>query len=692
MKRSNCALGLMALLTAAVGLSACDTPTADTNGNIFTYTDAAGNVVGYTALNLYDSYQTTGSTLSTEFDKVYEVLIRHYYDDASNATALESLKKTARKDVETDKATATDNSKTNKTTFQTEFEKILTSHKVKNVDELFDYYLFTEEKSKFESTFYSKYIDAMKDGSTEGLAASDVAEKMFMPGDDSSYGIGNSGWIKEQMPYVIRHILVKVAATDKEYTQGILTEDKTSGTDTTHQATKLATVVARLAGANLSTTGTLTPYIVNRPDFGTLAYSLSEDTSSAVAYGETSLMTKVMSSDLVPEFKLGIYAYESLFNQREKATEYGAANAYRLAPGLTESADDLGDSDPNQKLEDGTFVSSSSLYGESYDDGVSRGIGQIPFGAAVALMKAASIETDSQNSPVYESNSAFFPRNILFNKYFNKRNVCVITPNDVPYNTAASDTYAGEKFNGTPSAAFAALPGFQFNTQDVLPQFTSNVLTDSEGQIILVARAGTSSYQGVHFMVVQRDALSQYGLSATSNTITENTVPTDGTATLSQYFTTKNPDLAGYPTDSASKPLTTYVNYNRNNSTDYNTRSGNIVSGVKSYNGALSTYLFEKLINGIDGVGKLNFKDASFEAAMMNYCKQKRQSTKDDSFTTWTNGWKSYAEMLQAQKEARDLRDANGNGRLISEVCAIGYQSHSSAEWAQGGACYYVKG
>src|SRR5574344_1636585 len=174
MKKSNCALGLMALLSAAVGLSACDTPTKDNNGNVFTFTNASGNVIGYTALDLYDSYQTSSSTLNTEFDKVYEVLVRHYYDDASNATALESLKKSARKDVETDKATANTNATNNKTSFQVEFEKILTSHNVKNVDELFEYYLYTEEKTKFESNFYSKYIDALKNGAISADANVDA--------------------------------------------------------------------------------------------------------------------------------------------------------------------------------------------------------------------------------------------------------------------------------------------------------------------------------------------------------------------------------------------------------------------------------------------------------------------------------------------------------------------------------------
>ena len=709
MKKSNCALGLMALLTAAVGLSACDTPTKDNSGNIFTYTDAAGKVYGYTANNLYDSYQSSGSTLSTEFDKVYEVLVRHYYDDASNATAKAALEKTARKDVETDKTSATDNAKNNKTSFQVEFEKILTSHSVKNVDELYEYYLYTEEKTKFEETFYSKYIDAMKDGaissdSTVDPLSIDDNDKLFLPGSTDTYGIGNAGWLKDQMPYVIRHILVKVAATDKEYTQGTLTEDKGSGTDKVQQATRLATVVARLAGATLSvaddTAKTATVATdTNRKNFGDLAKDWSDDTGSASAYGETSLMTKVMSSDLVPEFKLGIYAFESMFNKRETATTYGAKNSYRIHPGLKETATAATDVDETLKLEDGSKLADSSVYGETHDDGTNN-IGTIPFGAAVALMRAASVETDSSNSPVYESLASFFPRNIIFNKYFNKRNVCVITPNDIDYNSAsASTSYTKETFDGTYSSTFGALPGFQVTTTDVLPQFTHNVLTDSEGQIILVARAGTSSYQGVHFMVVQRDALSQYGLKydETAKTVVENTAAVDGTATLSQYYTTKNPDLTGYPTDSKGNPLVTYVNYNRNNTSDYNDRSGAIVSAVKTYNGAFSTYLFEKLVNGLDGVGKLDFQDKTFEATMMNYCKQKRQSTLDDTFNSWNTNWKSYAEMLQAQNEARANRDAKGNGRLISEVCAIGYTKTAAEravlpEWQQGGACYYVKG
>ena len=129
-----------------------------------------------------------------------------------------------------------------------------------------------------------------------------------------------------------------------------------------------------------------------------------------------------MSSDFVPEFKLGSYAYETLFNQREKSTAFGAANAYRIAPGLTKDATSLADIDTNQKLEN-----NKTVYQEIND----TGLGQIPFGAAVALADMADTTKDNSGNTVNEGNEAFYPRNVIFNKYFNKHNICVITPSAI---------------------------------------------------------------------------------------------------------------------------------------------------------------------------------------------------------------------------------------------------------------------
>jgi hypothetical protein len=125
-KNKKCALGLVALLAAVAGLSACNAATASDNGAVFTYTDAQGNRISYSAEDLLNDYRKTGSSLSTEFDKIYEVLVRHYYDTVGGTT-LANLKAKATSDVLGDKQKAQKNAGSNSTTYEVEWEKILTS-------------------------------------------------------------------------------------------------------------------------------------------------------------------------------------------------------------------------------------------------------------------------------------------------------------------------------------------------------------------------------------------------------------------------------------------------------------------------------------------------------------------------------------------------------------------------------------
>jgi hypothetical protein len=92
MKNKKCALGLVAVLAAVAGLTACDQVSSSDSGSIFTYTDAQGKRTSYTAEDLLSNYRKSGSSLSTEFDKVYEVLVRNYYNNSDLASTLEELK------------------------------------------------------------------------------------------------------------------------------------------------------------------------------------------------------------------------------------------------------------------------------------------------------------------------------------------------------------------------------------------------------------------------------------------------------------------------------------------------------------------------------------------------------------------------------------------------------------------------
>jgi hypothetical protein len=80
-----------------------------------------------------------------------------------------------------------------------------------------------------------------------------------------------------------------------------------------------------------------------------------------------------------------------------------------------------------RKLENGKTV---------YQQIKDTGLGQIPFGAAVALPICRYDQRCAGNT-VNEGNEAFYPRNVIFNKYFNKHNICVITPNAIMSNSTS---------------------------------------------------------------------------------------------------------------------------------------------------------------------------------------------------------------------------------------------------------------
>jgi hypothetical protein len=718
-KNKKCALGLVALLAAVAGLSACNAATASDNGAVFTYTDAQGNRISYSAEDLLNDYRKTGSSLSTEFDKIYEVLVRHYYDTVGGTT-LANLKAKATSDVLGDKQKAQKNAGSNSTTYEVEWEKILTSDSCKNIDDLYQYHLYDDEKTQFQDDIYLTFgtgdngvngLEAMRDGEYTENGKTTQAFPF-----SADWGSKNEGWLLDQMPYHTRHILLKFASGKaNEFTQDKIGESTTAGEG--GETTKLADVVLQLAGAKIGDSGVLTSVAdSNRWTFGTLAKQYSDDSTSAAAYGDNGIVTKVMSSnDLIHEYKLGIYAFDSLYNQREATSTYGAANAYRLQPGLVEGAASASAVDSTQTLTD-----SNTTVNQFFKN---KGVGQIPFGAALALLDNANVIKDVNGNVVNEGNEAFYPRNIIYNKYFNQHNVCVITPNAIQMNAtspekdastltaanAAANVASGqyvtsENFNGVYSAQFGNLPGFKINTTNVLPSFSNNVLTDSDGQVVLAVRGGSgTSYQGIFFITIQRSALSQYGIISDGNKYKEaaetdvksNGVYTVDSPSINDYYTVSTPNSTSgkyptYTTSGTATAMTTFVNFNKQQSSDWTTRSGTITAAIKAFNTSLSTYQFQMLYES----GSIAFNDASLKSELENYSTTKRQSDKDDAFTTWAKGWKEYAELIEAQDQARSQGASTMTGSLLSEVCAVGYGdpvklTHPEL-WEKGGACYYA--
>lgn len=757
-RNRKCVLGLVALVSATVAMSGCDQAVAADDGTVFTYTDANGNRTNYTAADLLKSYQSSGSNASTQFDKVYEVLIRHYYETTGKAS-LARLESDATQEVIKDKQTAQSNADSNGTSYETEFESILNSNGVDNVSELWEHHLYQKEKDAFEDDLYDNFnlgsssgvngYEALRDGSYY----LNGTKKNIFDFTKTEYGDVQDSWLLDQMPYEVRHILVKLSSgSSKEYTQDKISEP--TSVSETGECTKISTILMGLAGATLDGSGKLVS--VGEGNVNSFDYMsrYSDDDGSKAAYGEYSKsgygpMTKDQNSELVHGFILGVYAFESLYNQRNldsTKNAYGAANAYRITPGLTQDATSASDVDSTQYIydENGEKVTVNEYFND-------LGIGQIPFGAVMALSDAGKITTDDSSSAakVNGGQEQFYPRNVIYNKYFNKHQVCVITPNTIGYNAVKNFTTKENKATWASEATineattvlnsfydsandkitdlesdtgvyceqFGTLPGFSTDTTNVLPQFANNVLTDSDGEIILAVRAGASSYQGIHFMTIKRSALSQYGTKVVSDgskfSIQENTLSDVGTmsattgkisytansASLSDYYSIYTPDSSNYPTV-GSDALSTYVNFNVHQTSDYSERAGNISNAIKSaFSSNISTYMFQYLVEN----GSIKFADTSLEATIANYSKTKRMATSDDAFETWSNNWKEYAEEISAQNEERAIgyteadktaEEIGSKSSLISEACAVGYgnPSKNSDLWKKGGACYYDTG
>ena len=705
MKKKKLTLGLVTSLLSIGALAACNEVTYS-DGDILHYTDAQGTVTKITAEEIFGNQRSSG-VASTDFDKVYEVLIRNYYTLPKNAQFLSELQALAQKDVQDIKDQAQKNADSNGTTYLEEFTKLLSSNGVDNVNELYQAKLYEEEKKKFESDYETnETIEQMRDGGPVYKGS-------------TTYGVGSDGYLVEQMPYTISHILVKLSeASNGEHAQATITESESS---------KLGQVMQLLAGQGKDE--------LTRTAFTTIAHNakLSDDTTSAEKYGQLSVMDRTQADSFVNEFKFGIYAYEALYNQVNQNAElnpYAAAvtthdntgEAYQLLSKIKFSADATYTDASKAHAADEAELADGEHYIRNFFSGTT--IGRIPYGVAMALARddvsknrfTEDGKTSQMSWRVNDGNSAFFPRNILFNKYLNNHRVAVVVPNEIPYNDPSiahpegtAGDYTTESFVGVHSDTYAALPGFQTNTKDVLPAAIlgqdDNVLTTERGQIVLVVRAGSSgSYEGIHFMVIDRSALVEYASGSEMITAAEYeaTKDTEDVNSLQEFYTIYRPGEADFPTyniglfGSEDEAKTTYINQLRTSDANYSDNVRTLKDKIKGYNSNKNTYMFQRLIEEGNIKWGTHAIASNVKELIESWIKSQRSKGVIDTRDNFDKTWATYIEYLTAQDQARAL-NTKGTQRLISETCAIGYNQRKSdknsgdyagSEWANGGACY----
>lgn len=631
MKKTKFALGLAGAAMCAITLAACSGVKPNSDGYILTY-----NGVNYSTNDLFGNYNMDSTGGESMFNAVYQVAVRQYFTDEAQKETLSTIENNTKNKVSSIKQEATDNAETNKTSWDEEWDKLLTSNGVETEEELYDKFEYEAMKQEFDDQFYSnnsnKNLDVLKKGGV-----------FTNPNNGQNSGLDPiKGYLKTEYPYHVKHILVKVGAESN---------NPTTGTITQAEANNLSEVIQALANGTLS--------------FGRLAQLKSEDTESAKLYGDLGIMD--LGTSYVNEFKLGIYLYETLVNGLTKdaaqAEGFGIPSEYGALD-----------------------------YFSNLNDKTGTVLGTIPYGAALALEQYADVE-DNKGAEVANGNPIMYPRNIIFNKYFNKHNVSVIVPNTTSTVNATADATTGvrtgeDSFRGNFDTNYANLPGFKrtsnpeeladykfYNDAGTEINTNKQVLRDENGRVILVVRAGTGSgdsgYQGIHFIVIERSPF----------------IETENGVNLDDYWTYYYPTESKYPTDANGKDLKTYVNYIAQTTKDYKERAGKVEDAIKGYDSNINGYIYQTLVD----TQELQFNTSDAGKIMSEtidaYLKAKLTKSAIDEENSWEETWKTYMEYLMAQYEAR------GADKLISETCAIKYTTNSNDPMftLPGGMCYAKK-
>lgn len=526
------------------------------DGSIVTVT-IDGNPVKITASGNFDKYLNTPQGLKDYYDAVYQVVVRALFERSEQATKRAEAYSDAALRVKEVKETAKNNAKGGGK-YDDELEKLLEQENVETVKELEEKFAYEKMQEFLKTQFFDGGDSAWI---TNGMEELIVGEK------DANGNLIYEGYLNNKLPYHVRHLLVKVSAESNAFV---------TGTISSSEANKLSSVITALAEG--------------QDTFGLLANRFSEDEGSAKQFGDLGIMTT--STGYVNEFKLGVYAYDAIYNKDGALTPADRA-----------------------KLEIPTAAVTSLE---------NLGLGEIPYGAALDLKAVRNKEKDDNGKEVMDGKAIYYPRNILFNKYFNKHNISVITPND---------SVVGDEV-GVPNAAFAALPRFK-----AIPELNGQqVLVDEKDNVILVVRAGASgSYEGIHFIVVERSAL----------------LDTVNGVTLKDYYTLETPGTATFPKDPVTHvELDTFVNFLNLDSQGTKERIDTIKNEVKSFDQNVNDRIFQKLVDKLN----VEFSDASLQTALETYLDNQYEQTQFTQNAELEQLWAEWIEYLEQQQVVRSER------------------------------------
>lgn len=613
MKKSKLSLGLVTSFIASMALTACGSDVTKNANNVVSFKGYDGGELSIVTDEIYDDYMKSSTGIAKYYDQVMEVLIRNAFKkDPKGDSTLKGIKKyytqienEAKDNVKSSKKTAKQNAETNGTSYKTEWQAILSEKGVKDEEELLQKNIYDLEKEEIENWYYEQHKDELK--------------KEYLGINKDGTEVDSKA--PSRFPYHVRHILIKVEDGASDYTRGTITEA---------QAKLLSNTVELLAQ------GVMT--------FGEVAQKKSEDSSSS-SYGDVGIMNNAISGGklgMVNEFQLGIYAYDAIKKNASTSTV------------VDESLGLLG---PTSDLVGAPTVK---------DFFTTRGIAEIPYSVLTELGEKADVENSKADGlPVLDGKAALYPRNLLWNRYFNNHSIFVITngtQDDATTLAGLDDTLdptttAPYVDNGL--AGFKAVDGFNGSGE--------KVLCDEKDNVII----GVRSQYGIHLMIVEKSA---YDFA--------------DTVSLEDYYTTAIPGDSDYPKYEDNSEKVTYVNFIESvNKSEYNTRADAVKSAIKGFDSTYDYRLYETLTANREQDFSGD-KTKELLGLIDNYIEIQRDKNANDQADGIEDVWQTYVELLQAQDTYRKTLK-----RALPEGCKIAFTEDSATwkarpEFKEGGKCY----
>lgn len=567
-------LSMVGLLS--IGLTSCSDvkPAKDDKGNEIIITIGGEN---YTADELLADYGETASGVSAYYDAIYDVLIR----DAQKSTS--NIEKLVDKDIDEFVKDVKQKASSNGKTYRAQLSDDLEAKGVESLEEYREVLMLERKKTTYQDQWYEDHMESL-----------------------------SKEYFKEKTPYHVKHILVKTNSAGTSLYDGRISET---------EALKLFSVVERLASGKES--------------FGQIAQQASDDTGSAAIYGSSGIMDQ--DTGFVSPFKLGVFAYDALYDNHNNNTEE-RMEALNIPSKVLEEKGDAA-------------LSGSNTYKSLDVKKAIETVGLVPYQALLDLKKFADKTTTVDNlvyvpqasdtehyNPAYADrvgqtiDESYYPRNIIFNNYLNDNGLYVIT---------------NEGFDGDASKA---------NFEVFSNICSTPILTDGNHNPILVTRGGSGdSYQGIHFIVIEQSPFWYTQAKLDNSKPFANGQTPSVEDYLLYYYSTDVP--ATSETDvSDDQRFVTFIKTSR---TEYSKRATTIENTVKGFDVNVQYKIWEELLySDVENhVVKDNIKiDEKILKSIENWIDSKYKTSEVSFESSNLDAWTSYVELLTLQDEVKEKK------------------------------------